>query len=435
MKLTRLPFNLDGIDIEENIVATYYLETPFDDITPVADAFAKEQSTGTWTEVPIGNTEMVEKRTAKVTEIRKLPVELEGANACYLQMAFPTEIIPPEFSTLLASVTGNIMMFTRNKWAIKLTDIRFPEPWLSNFEGPQFGIEGIRKELDISERPLINNMIKPCTGHDVDTHVELFREAAYGGIDLIKDDELLTNPEYNPFFERIERCMEVIKEKEEETGEKTLYTANVTGPIKDLRERARKAVEKGANALMLDSSVGLSGLRMLTEDPEIDVPFLYHPDFLGNICAAEKAGIDMGVYAKMSRIAGADIIFTTDYRGKFPGGTKDLALRGLKAVTQDLHDIPKAMPFVTGGGVHPGVIPGLVGDYGKDIMIGVGGGLHGHPDGPRAGGKALRQAVDAAVDEVPLSEAAEEHPELQAALDKWGIIESSQDAEELYETR
>lgn len=433
--MTRLPSNLDGIDIDENIVATYYLETPFDEITPVADAFAKEQSTGTWTEVPIENTEMVERRTAKVTEIRKLPVDLEGANACYLQMAFPVENIPPEFSTLLASVAGNIMMFAKDKWATKLTNIRFPEPWLSNFEGPQFGIEGIRKEIDVHDRPLINNMIKPCTGHDVDTHVELFREAAYGGIDLIKDDELLTDPEYNPFFERVERCMEVVEEVEEETGKRTLYTANVTGPIKDLRERLRKAVEKGANALMLDSSVGLSGLRMLTEDPEIDVPILYHPDFMGNICAAEKAGIDMGAYTKMARIAGADIIFTTDYRGKFPGGTKDLAHRCLTAVTQDLHDIPKAMPFVTGGGVHPGVIPGLVGDYGKDIMIGVGGGLHGHPNGPRAGGRALRQAIDAAVDEVPLSEAAEEHPELKSALDKWGIIESSQDAEELYDTR
>ncbi len=433
--MTKLPSNLDGIDIENHIVATYYIETPFDEITPVADAFAKEQSTGTWTDVPIENTEMVEKRTAKVTEIRKLPIDLEGANACYLQLAFPVDNIPPEFSTLLASVTGNIMMFSRNKWAIKLTDIRFPEAWLSNFEGPQFGIEGLRNELGVPERPLINNMIKPCTGHDVETHVELFREAAYGGIDVIKDDELLTDPEYNPFFERVEGCMEAVEEVEEETGEKTLYTANVTGAIKDLRERARKAVDKGVNALMLDSSVGLSGLRMLTEDQEINVPILYHPDFMGNFCGAEKAGIDMGAYTKMARIAGADILFTTDYRGKFPGATKDLAKRCLTAVTQDLHDIPKAMPFVTGGGVHPGVVPGLIGDYGEDIMIGVGGGLHGHPDGPRAGGRALRQAIDAAVNEIPLEEAAEEHPELQAALNKWGIIESSKDAEELYETR
>lgn len=86
----------------------------------------------------------------------------------------------------------------------------------------------------------------------------------------------------------------------------------------------------------------------------------------------------------MIRMAGADIIFTGDYRGKFPGGTKDLGLRNVSTVTSEFKHIKPAAPFVTGGGVHPGVVPGLVDDYGNDIIIGVGGGLHGHPMGSRA---------------------------------------------------
>lgn len=431
----RIPENPDGIDTDENIVATYYLENPMGEALSIANAFAQEQSTGTWTEVPVEESEEVKRRTAKVVGVHKLPVPMEQATPTIVKLAFPTENIPPELSTLLASVAGNIMMFTREGWSTKLLDLSFPDPWISEFQGPKFGMEGLRDLLDVYDRPILNNMIKPCTGHRADTHAELFREAAYGGIDIIKDDELLTNPEYNPFFERLDKCMEVVDGREKETGEKTIYTINVTCGISDLLERAEKAVERGANGLLLDSSVGLSGLRMLAEDSNINVPILYHPDFIGNICGAEKSGIDWPLYNKMTRLAGADIIFTGDYRGKFPGGTKDLSYRNIAAVTSKFKDIKPAAPFVTGGGVHPGVVPGLVEDYGNNIVIGVGGGLHGHPDGPRAGGKALRQAVDAAVEKIPLSEAADEHEELKAALDKWGVVKSSKEAEELYETR
>jgi len=49
----------------------------------------------------------------------------------------------------------------------------------------------------------------------------------------------------------------------------------------------------------------------------------------------------------------------------------------------------------------------------------VGGAIQGHPGGAAAGGRAMRQAIDAAVEGVPLAEKAREHPELQAALDLW----------------
>jgi ribulose 1,5-bisphosphate carboxylase large subunit-like protein len=42
--------------------------------------------------------------------------------------------------------------------------------------------------------------------------------------------------------------------------------------------------------------------------------------------------------------------------------------------------------------------------------------------GPRAGGKAFRQAIDAVMASIPLEQAAKENPELQAALKIWGIL-------------
>jgi ribulose-bisphosphate carboxylase large chain len=43
-----------------------------------------------------------------------------------------------------------------------------------------------------------------------------------------------------------------------------------------------------------------------------------------------------------------------------------------------------------------------------------------HPDGVAGGVKALRQAWDAAVEEVPLSRAAKKYPELRHSIEKFG---------------
>lgn len=60
-------------------------------------------------------------------------------------------------------------------------------------------------------------------------------------------------------------------------------------------------------------------------------------------------------------------------------------------------------------------------DCGWDIMIGSGGGIHAHPDGPVAGGKAFRQAIDAAMAGIPAKDYAKQNKleELQKAMGIW----------------
>jgi ribulose-bisphosphate carboxylase large chain len=47
-------------------------------------------------------------------------------------------------------------------------------------------------------------------------------------------------------------------------------------------------------------------------------------------------------------------------------------------------------------------------------------GVFGHPMGPRAGAASIRQAWDAIVADVPLSEYAAQHVELNAAIEFFG---------------
>jgi len=53
------------------------------------------------------------------------------------------------------------------------------------------------------------------------------------------------------------------------------------------------------------------------------------------------------------------------------------------------------------------------------VMIGAGGGVHAHPLGATAGGKAFRVAADAVAEGRSLEEAAKDNEELRVALDTW----------------
>lgn len=424
---------LDGLDPDEYIIATYYIETPAMEIVKYGIGIALEQSTGTWVRVHGETYDVREKHAAKLTQIFKIPGTI---HSYLLEIAFPTSNISPDLELLLATVAGNISYWVseREGFAIKLLNLNFPRSYLKEFTGPKFGVAGLRNYLNVLERPILNSMIKPCTGHTTDVHVDLFKEAAYGGVDHIKDDELLGDIPINPLYDRLSRCMEVADKKYSETGEKTLYTINITTRSDKILEKAEKAVQAGANGLMLDSSVGFGPLRMLAEDPSIRVPILYHPCFSGTMTAAERGGLYFPLLAKLIRISGADIMILPIYLGKFAGFTKDLNLQTLAQTMSPLQHIKKTNCLL-GGGVHAGLVPILVNNFGPEPIIGAGGAIHGHPNGSRAGGRAMRQAIDAVMKGIPLNQAAANSPELKIALEKWGSPRTEEEAKQLYDLR
>jgi 2,3-diketo-5-methylthiopentyl-1-phosphate enolase len=71
------------------------------------------------------------------------------------------------------------------------------------------------------------------------------------------------------------------------------------------------------------------------------------------------------------------------------------------------------------GGVHPGTIEYLMGLLGNETILMAGGGIYGHPAGAVSGAKALLQAIEAVMQEVPVTEAAQTYEELQQALAFW----------------
>lgn len=412
----------DGVDYDDYLVATYLASYPNGiPIPKLAPALAIEQSTGTWVAVPGETPEVRRCHVAKVLGVYEVPdwewmVPPDVQYRHYIiQMAFPQVNIGLQIPMLLTTVIGNLSMAGR----VKLLDVRFPEKYVAGFQGPRFGIAGVRKLLGVKDRPLLNNMIKPCTGYPPEVGVELFRAAARGGCDIIKDDELIANASFNEVQARVKLYMQAERQVYEETGEHTLYTVNVTDEVPRVFENARRAVELGCNALMVNYlATGFPVLRALAEDPALGVPVLAHMDVAGALYSSEWHGLSSHlVLGKLPRLAGADVVVIPAPYGKAPVLPEKFQ-RVAQNLTFPLYDLKPAFPMPSGG-ITPRMVPTVIKDLGTDIVIGSGGGIHAHPQGPVAGARAFRQAIQATLQGRSLEDAAGEYPELKAALEAW----------------
>ncbi|OPY49909.1 MAG: Ribulose bisphosphate carboxylase [Methanosaeta sp. PtaU1.Bin112] len=186
---------------------------------------------------------------------------------------------------------------------VRLQDVIFPESLLSAHSGPRFGIEDARKILGVYDRPLIGTIVKPKVGLDREGTAAVAAAAVRGGLDLVKDDETLTDQSFCPLISRLEAVMAALGKVEKETGKKAFYAVNVTvGPDKIL-ERAERAVDHGANMVMIDVlTTGFSALVDLSR--HIRVPIQVHRTMHGAFTRDKSHGISMLIISKLVRMTG-----------------------------------------------------------------------------------------------------------------------------------
>ena len=122
---------------------------------------------------------------------------------------------------------------------------------------------------------------------------------------------------------------------------------------------------------------------------------------------------------KLRPTAGSDMIIYPSPYGKVPL-VRERAVRISHELTRPFYDLKPTFPGPAAG-MHPGIVPKMMEDYGVDVLFGAGGGIHGHPQGTIAGCKAFHQAFEATLAGIPLREASKKHKELQSALDQWGV--------------
>ncbi|MDD4186621.1 MAG: RuBisCO large subunit C-terminal-like domain-containing protein [Eubacteriales bacterium] len=399
---------------EDYIIETFQARIKTQSIERLALALADEQTTGTWIKVGADSVEKKKRFGAQVVAIYEVPdlgsdVVEELPPLYIVQLAIPMDNIGTSLSMLLTTVFGNISA----AGMLKLIDLAFPKRYIEQFTGPKFGVEGIREVLGVKDRPLLNAMIKPNIGWTPEEGAEIFYNAAKGGVDIIKDDELLqADGDFCPLEKRVKLFMEKERQVFEETGERTLYSVNITDRNDKIKENAYRAIEYGANSLMLNTyTAGYGALQMLSEDPNINVPILAHVDFVGAYASSTYTGISAPLaIGKLTRLAGGDFQINGHPWGKFPVPYK-VFYRSFKFFTQPWWNI-KPMMYACSGGTTQLVVKKMVDSLGTDIILAAGGGVHGHPDGSEAGARSMRQAIDAAINGIDLMEYAKTHQEL-----------------------
>ncbi|MDZ7852650.1 MAG: RuBisCO large subunit C-terminal-like domain-containing protein [Halomonas sp.] len=103
---------------------------------------------------------------------------------------------------MLTAVAGEGAFYSPGIYAIKLHDIVFPDGYLDQFEGPKFGVEGLRTWTEVTNRPLFLGVIKPNIGMAPEPFGRLAYDAWMGGLNIAKDDEMLCDTDWSPFADR-----------------------------------------------------------------------------------------------------------------------------------------------------------------------------------------------------------------------------------------
>ena len=380
-------------------------------------AVASESSVGTWTNVSTMEDSVRDMR-ARVFEVGK----------DYCKIAYPLKLFElGNMPQILSSIAGNVFgMKVVDK--LRLEDFYSPPKMDRSFKGPKYGISGIRKLVKVSKRPLVGTIVKPKIGLSSKEHAKVAYDAWVGGCDIVKDDENLSNQTFNPFKRRVIEVLKMRDKAEKETGERKMYMPNITAETSEMLKRGKFVKSHGGEYIMVDViTAGWSALQTV-RSAELGVIHA-HRAMHAAFTRDKSHGISMLAIAKIARLIGVDQLHIGTAVGKMEGGAKEVReideeveddfIKGSNHVLNEEWSGIKPVFAVSSGGLHPGLVPALMRIMGNDVIIQMGGGIHGHPSGTRAGAAAARAAVEATMSGVPLNEW--NSKELKQALNHWKV--------------
>lgn len=411
----------ENIHKQNYVMASYYIKLPKEvDVLKKASTLAVGQTIGTWIPIPGITEEIREKYMGKVVNIFDVPsldlsTQVDTEERHYIiQIAYPAINFGSDLPLMITSLLGNDASTSAQ---VKLLDIEFSEEFVSQFRGPQFGVAGVRKMVGIEKRPILLNMIKPCTGLTPQEGAKIFYETALGGVDFIKDDELLGNPAYSRPEERVREFKKAAEAAYEKTGERVKYFVNITSGAGEIIDNVKRVEDAGADGIMVNfATVGYSVLKYVAEVTKL--PILGHAAGAGISYEGTLNGMASPLaVGKLARLAGADIVMVNTPYGGYPLSYQKY-MQTIAQLTLPFYQLKPTMPSI-GGGVHPGMVEKYIKEVGTDIVLAAGGAVQGHPGGSGAGARAMRQAIDIVMSGANFEEAAKEKEELSVALKLW----------------
>lgn len=418
--------DINQLNKKDFIFIDYFFESPIDPKLAAA-SLASEQSTAQWKRIGI-NEDLRETHGAKIVDlkiIKESPKPLyefpwikgNHFSHCKVKVAHPIINFGPHIPNLMSAIAGEGPFYCPGITSIKVMDLHLPDSFISQFQGPQFGISGLREKFKIFNRPFFIGVVKPNIGLSHEDFADLAYQSWLGGLDIAKDDEMLANAPYSKLSERISTTTLRKSKAEEETKTPKALLANITDENDQLLKLYDQAEQAGANIVMINTFfTGMSSLRVLRKESRL--PIMSHFTGMAISNRMTHYGIHGKVFVKLQRLAGADFITMPGF-GERMQITEEEVLENIQACTENMASLKKSLP-VPGGSDWAGTLPKV---YDKishhDFGFIAGRGVYGHPDGPQAGARSLHQAWDAISSGKNLEDYSEKAIELKNVLEAW----------------
>lgn len=288
----------------------------------------------------------------------------------HITISYNPEVAGGELPQLLNVLWGNVSLFP----GVKLIGLEIPNAILGLFNGPRFGVAGLRQMFGASTRPLLTTALKPM-GSDSRALAQMARTLVLSGFDLIKDDHSLANQPWSMWEERVKLVAAAVKQGNEEINGNCRYSPSLNLPFDRIRDAAYRAKELGAGALLvLPGITGFDSMRALAQDDDLALPIQAHPALLGSFVISETAGLAHGIiFGTIMRLAGADISIFPNTGGRF-SFTAEQCLEIKAAAHSPLGDLKECW-IAPAGGMTIEKIPEMIEMYGPDTALLIGGAL------------------------------------------------------------
>lgn len=311
--------------------------------------------------------------------------ELKSKTEGIVKIAFPvvnTDWDNDGISHLLCQLMGGQMdidIITK----CRLVDISFPKCVEYKFLGPKYGISGMRKFTGQHDKPLFGSIIKPKIGLTPEQLLDMTKQLVDGGVDFIKEDEILSNPAFCSLEDRTELITDYINN----CGRKVVYSFCVNSDPHDILNRVKFVHENGGNGVHLNVWCGLGAYNSVRK---LDLPINIHFQKSGDKVftdASHRFGIDWDVICDIAGLIGVDTIHSGMWGGYSSNDENEL--RTTLKILRDRNVVP-----ALSCGMNAELIKPINEKFGTDYMANVGGAIHGDSDGTTAGALKIRKAIE-----------------------------------------
>jgi ribulose 1,5-bisphosphate carboxylase large subunit-like protein len=326
---------------------------------------------------------------------------LENTNEGFVDIAFPVVNIDWEndgVNHLICQLMGghtDINIIER----CRLVGLQLPEHVKNKFKGPKFGITGMRKLTGSYNKPLLGGILKPKVIHKASVLEDMVRELIDGGVDFIKEDEIMSSVPHLP----LERRVDIVANLLSKVNHKLVFCHTINADPYDILRRCVKVMELGGNGVHVNV---LGGLGVYNSIRRLDLPIFIHFQSSGQKLFTDirnPYSISWPVVCQLATMMGVDTIQT----GMIGGYSNDDPAEIFQCI--NILRAGNTVPALSCG-FHPGMVDWVTNEVGIDYLANSGGAIHGHPGGTLAGTRAMRQAVDGT-----------HGPEYKQAVDLWGI--------------